>query len=190
MSLGKISSSSGLSRAFRNNKPHHFIHLEEQHVCMIDLVGDTWVYSWQQPSQLYSNVLQEKKEGNLNNDPFFNTSCTTFPYEAYWTKVNCSHIFKQGDTRHCSFVSMWFECSSSWKNMLWPFYLLHSTGYKFEEVPFFLLYYYIEVGCFYSFFLSFSYTVYGNKLYHLTVFEMNVLTQETGTGFIQWLLWS
>lgn len=38
----------------------------------------------------------------------------------------------------------------------------------------FLLYYRGRLFLFIGF--SFSYTVYGNKLYHLTVFEMNVLT--------------
>lgn len=75
------------------------------------------------------------------------------------------------------------------KSMLWPFYLLHYTGYKFEfQILFFLTVLYRVRLFLFFFFLSFSYTVYGNKLYHLTVFEMNVLTQENGIGFILCLL--
>lgn len=104
-----------------------------------------------------------------------NTVSTAFPYEAYWTKMNCSHISRHAGDAPAAVLSSPSGSSveSSWEihvaTLLFAFYWIMR---KFEIV--FLLYYRGRLFLFFLF--SFSYTVYGNKLYHLTVFEMNVLT--------------
>lgn len=106
---------------------------------MIDLVGDTWVYSRQQPSQLYSNVLQEQKRW-LSKQSTILLTPVVLPFHMKLIEQKLTALtFSSRVTLGTVVLS---PSGSSvvlhGKSMLWPFYLLHYTGYKFEfQVLFF-----------------------------------------------------
>lgn len=130
VSLGKILDFIWLIQSFQEQYATCFIHVKEQRVCMIDLVGDTWV------STAHRRCISRRK----NNDPFLNTNCTAFPHEAYWTKLTALTFSSRVTLGTVVLSPSGSSVVPHGKSMLWPFFAFYWKKWGIEAF-FFLLYY-------------------------------------------------